>query len=325
MLHSLALAPGECTRIAVVDWTRKTKASTKEVISEAEQLDSATRHSRSISEIQQAVAREQQQGGSTSWAESESESGSMAASVGTGLIPSLWASADVSGTSQSARTRSDAGSESWSVGSRDMLAKMNQRINDSTQQQSTSARNRRASMVREVSQSEHNDVSTRIVANYNHMHALTVQYYEVVQIYRVATELHTATRLLFIPMEPIDFTDDEVIDRYRGLLIRWALTRRIVDLLVNEANFLTVHAVTIEVPESNMEQNKHTANTVSEWMLREAERSPLPVLPKPSDPAPVLSHEDLVKLMPLLRGESEPAQLVIPRGVDLSRISVKGS
>lgn len=94
--------------------------------------------------------------------------------------------------------------------------------------------------MREVSQSEHEEVSTRIVANYNHMHALTVQYYEVVQIYRVSTEIHTAVRCLFIPMEPIDFNDDQVIDRFRGVLTRSALNARVVSLLNDEATAVAV-------------------------------------------------------------------------------------
>lgn len=242
MLHSLALAPGECTRVAVVDWARRTRASTSEMISESEALDSATQQGRSISEVQAAVAGEMQQGGSQSWASSTSQSGSMAATVGTGFLTSLWASGDISATGQMAATSSSAGSASWSSGTRSVNAAMTQEVNDRTQQHSTSVRNRRASIVREVSQSEHEEVSTRIVANYNHMHALTVQYYEVVQIYRVSTEVHSAERCLFVPMEPLDFDDDELIDRFRGVLLRGALNARVASLLLDDATAVTVQA-----------------------------------------------------------------------------------
>nr|WP_315597704.1 hypothetical protein [uncultured Cupriavidus sp.] len=240
MLHSLALAPGECTRIAVVDWSRRTRASTTEAISESEALDSATQQGRSISEVQSATANDMQSGGSNSWAQSESSSSSIAATVGTGLLTSLWASGDVSASGQQASTASSAGSTSWSNGTRSVNASMTQQVNDSTQQHSTSVRNRRASIVREVSQSEHEAVSTRVVANYNHMHALTVQYYEVVQVYRVSTEVHTAERCLFLPMAPIDFDDDTVIDRFRGVLLRSALNARVANLLVDDATAVAV-------------------------------------------------------------------------------------
>ena len=70
MLHSLALAPGEATRVAVVDWSRRTSAATSETIAETEQLDNAATHSRAISEVQNAVANEMQRGSSMSsgWA-----------------------------------------------------------------------------------------------------------------------------------------------------------------------------------------------------------------------------------------------------------------
>ena len=79
-------------------------------------------------------------------------------------------------------------------------------------------RNRRASIVREVSQSEHETISTRVVTNYNHMHALTVQYYEVVQAFRVTTQLEQAERCLFVPLKLLDFGDAKVVDRLRAIL-----------------------------------------------------------------------------------------------------------
>ena len=51
------------------------------------------------------------------------------------------------------------------------------------------SRNRRASAVSEVSESGRVEQSTRVVANFNHMHALSIQYYEVVQTFRVTTSV----------------------------------------------------------------------------------------------------------------------------------------
>jgi hypothetical protein len=250
LLHSLALAPGEATRIAVLDWSRRTRATSTESISESEQLDSATSHARAISEVQNAVANEMQQGGSMSQAHAESSSSSMQASVGTGLLTSLWASGDVSGTTQNASTDTTASSSSWSLGNRSVAASMSQNINDRTEQHSTSVRNRRATAVREVSQSEHEQVSTRIVANYNHMHALTIQYYEIVQVYRVTTRLHRAERCLFIPVERLNFSGPkgaQYVERFRGALVRAALNRRVRDLLLDEASAVEISATSARI------------------------------------------------------------------------------
>lgn len=250
LLHSLALAPGEATRIAILDWTRRTRATSTESVTESEQLDSATSHARAISEVQNAVANEMQQGGSMSSSHAESSSSSVQASVGTGLLTSLWASGDVSVTTQNATTDTTASSSSWSLGNRSVAASMSQNINDRTEQHSTSVRNRRATAVREVSQSEHEQVSTRIVANYNHMHALTVQYYEIVQVYRVATRLHRAERCLFIPVERLDFggpNGAQFVDRFRGALIRAALNRRVRELLLDEAAAVEINATSARI------------------------------------------------------------------------------
>lgn len=245
MLHSLALAPGEATRIAVIDWSRRTTATATEAISETEELDNATRHSRAISEVQNAVANELQQGGSMSsgWANSSSKSGAVAAS--TGLLTSLFVSGSASGTYQDASTNFSSESSSWSVGSRSISADMSQKVNDRTEQYANSVRNRRATAVREVSQSEHESVSTRIVANYNHMHALTVQYYEVVQVYQVAAQLHKAERCIFVPFELLDFASPNAIDiveRFRGALLRGALTTKARDLIIDDVTMVSIKA-----------------------------------------------------------------------------------
>ncbi|GAA5069759.1 hypothetical protein GCM10025759_06930 [Lysobacter panacisoli] len=164
MLHSLALAPGEATRIAVIDWSRRTRASVSETIEETEALDSASEHSRAISEVQNAVANEMQSGGSMSsgWAKSSSKGKAGGFSIGggvagavSGVTGALGFGGGSSSSSQSSQTSSGASSSSWSIGNRSVMAELSQRVNDRTEQHSTSVRNRRASAVREVSQSEH--------------------------------------------------------------------------------------------------------------------------------------------------------------------------
>ena len=76
---------------------------------------------------------------------------------------------------------------------------MMQNVNDRTHQHAHSSRSRRASVVKEVSQTEHEGVSTRVLANYNHMHSLNIQYYEVVQIYRVEVAIVKADKVGVYP------------------------------------------------------------------------------------------------------------------------------
>jgi hypothetical protein len=244
MLHSLALAPGEATRIAVVDFKRRVAAEASESISESEALTSLTGHQRALSEVQNSVANDMQSGGATSHVESSSDSGGFGLGL-SAIVPVYGAllGGALGGSYQGASTTTDASSSSWSLGKRSVTASMTQNVNDRTEQHSTSVRNRRATSVREVSESEHQQVSTRIVANYNHMHALTIQYYEVIQVYRVVAEVQTAERVLFIPIALADFGSDEIIEAYRGILARAALSARARDLLLDPTGTIEIRPV----------------------------------------------------------------------------------
>lgn len=226
LLHSMALAAGESTRIAVVDWSRKTSAGQTEVLGETEDLSQETARNRSISEVTEAVAREAQSG--FSHTESKSTTKQAGASAGISIGPfGGGASASISKTSTS------ADSYATSAGSREVGASMLQNASDRTHQHAHAARTRRASVVREVSQTEHESVSTRVITNYNHMHALTVQYYEVLQIYRTETSLTRCDRVVFVPFRLLDFSNVILLRRFRGALVDAALTPAVRDALLN--------------------------------------------------------------------------------------------
>ena len=231
LLHSVALAPGESTRVAMIDWSRRTLGKQSEDLSETEQLSNITDHSRALGEVTSAVAREAQSGFSESHVKSRSsEEGS---GGGFSLGPVTLGSTD-----SAAQSASDAMSFSSSSGRRDLSASMTQNVVDHTQQQANAARNRRATVVKEVSQQEHESVSTRVVANYNHMHALSIQYYEVVQIYRVAVQLARVEKCIFVPMRLIDFNNPKMVRLFHLALAGAAVDRNASTLL--STNFDTV-------------------------------------------------------------------------------------
>lgn len=233
LIHSIALGPGESTKIAMIDWSRSVRTSARENISEDERLLSDLTRARAIAEITGAVARETQRGESA--AHSEANSKQWGEADGTaGLRDLPWLSALTGITSPGVTTsgtsfgrswgQTDATSWSTSSGERDVSATLAQDIADRTHQASHAARNRRASIVREVSQQESETISTRTLTNYNHMHALTVEHYEVVQLYRTVTEVSKADRCLFVPMKLLDFRRANVVDRYRAVLVDAALS-----------------------------------------------------------------------------------------------------
>src|SRR5262249_35672089 len=126
----------------------------------------------------------------------------------------------------------------WTTGQRNLSANMAQNVMDRTHQASNSARNRWATIVREVSQSESENISTRTVTNYNHMHALSVEYFEIVQLYRVAVELTRVTGCLFVPMKLIDFTKVQVVARYKRVIAAAGLIPQVRALQLAETDTL---------------------------------------------------------------------------------------
>lgn len=236
LLHSTALAPGESTRIAVIDWSRNTSGSQQEGVSEEDRLSNTLQHNRAINEVTTAVATEIQEGRSTV----DSESRSRNAGIGIGaVIPILPVVFGIGGAASGGKGSSHVETFSTSMGRRDMAASLTQNINDRTHQKAHSVRSRRASVIREVSQSEHEQISTRAITNYNHMHSLTMQYYEVIQVYRVETKLKKVEKCVFVPFSLLDFNNDAVIEKYRLILAAAALGESFRDLLLN-ANSIEV-------------------------------------------------------------------------------------
>lgn len=236
LLHSTSLAPGESTRVAVIDWSRKSRAGETEIISETDDLANDTSHNRSISEVTQAVANEAQSGFSEVNSNSRStQQGTSSAAELSAPLGGLFGgpSGSIGRTSSRATTNTQADSYSTSFGHRDIGSTMMQNVNDRTHQHAHSSRSRRASVVKEVSQTEHEGVSTRVLANYNHMHALTIQYYEVVQIYRVEVAIVKADKVVFIPVQLVDFNNDAMVRRFQNVLARAALTYAIREALQN--------------------------------------------------------------------------------------------
>lgn len=220
LLHSVALAPGESTRIAVVDWSRWQSAGTMESISENELLNAQMTHNRAISEVTSAVAEEAQ----TGFSNANNFQRGFSQGTGGGLFGIGSSFGMSAGESRST-------SISSTIGRRNVAAEMSQNISDRTQQAANAVRNRRASIVREVSQQESETLSTRAITNFNHMHALTVQYYEVVQLYRTTVELASVTRCLLLPMKVLDFTDLDLVRRFKTVIRQATFSQEIRDIL----------------------------------------------------------------------------------------------
>jgi hypothetical protein len=230
LLHSLPLAPGESTSVAVIDWTNKSSAATRQALSESEKVQNLNDRSRAIFQVANSVAMEFQVGSSGSVSESASIEAGAA-----GILPGF------AGAGGASVNETVAATYTVSTGVRASGASLQEEIQDTTQQFAASVRSQRAAVVSEVSQRESEYLSTRSVTNYNHMHALSIQYYEVVQVYETQTRLEDFERCIYIPTKLIDFTDERNIFKYLKILRAVALdhpTRSALEDLEEASNLL---------------------------------------------------------------------------------------
>jgi hypothetical protein len=196
--YSLALAPGEAKEIAVVDWSRQDQASRTDAITSTEYLANQLNRDRSIGETVDSMLSEQQFGFS-------------------GMIGTAGAGSYSGGQYNAAADNSMGNAIGYSSGQRNLEADSLQALHDSTKQATAVVRTLNSTVVMQSTQAEQNVLQTRRVANHNHCHALTIEYYEVLRHYLMRTAFDGRRPAILIPFEPFDFTPALAL-RYRTLL-----------------------------------------------------------------------------------------------------------
>jgi hypothetical protein len=234
LLYSLILAPGEEQRLIV-----RENNQSYHITDSAEGSDSTSEsHSRSQTDDIQAIydylLNQDSQGSSNSkystsgWSIGGSLSGYYSG-VSLGLTGGYSkSSGSASASARQTNNHSEASQAAQSFNQRfatasNLLAKA-KRVSIST-----------------ASSNAKESVATKIIANHNHSHAMTIQYWEVVRRYRLETSIDGVDLLLFIPLNTVrflpmgelfhctysaGFSKDRLVQRY-GTILRY------YDLLIN--------------------------------------------------------------------------------------------
>jgi len=206
LLYSLPLAPGQKKQIAVVDWERREAASRTETAELRDQLTNSLVRDRDVSDIVRATLVERLQGSSLSIAGGEATG---AAAAGSG---SAQQSSSVGGSLGGVASTFGGGGLGYTTagqdGNRDLAASEMQRIHDATMQAASSVRSLRSTVVQTVTQTDTTNVMTEVVANHNHCHAMTIQYFEVLRHFLVEHTLDAVSRCVFVPLDIAPFTRD---------------------------------------------------------------------------------------------------------------------
>jgi hypothetical protein len=199
--YSLPLAPGESTQLAVIEWSRQDTASRYDKLRGTEYLQHELKRDRSIDESIDTGLHESQ--GGWSWMGGQS----------TAAAYNAYAYGQYTGNA------AWGGSVSNSWGDRTLNADSLHDLHDKVTQGTAYVRSLTSTVIVQASQAEQNAVQTRRVANHNHCHALTIQYYEVLRHFRLQTEFVRRGKAVLIPFSPFAFTRELAI-RFRTLLER---------------------------------------------------------------------------------------------------------
>ncbi len=196
LLYSLPLAPGQQKLISILDWERREIAMRAETRRVSEDLNATLLHDRDISEIVRSSLDERME--ARSRADVEAVGGAIGGFVGA-LV--FGAAGGVS----------SAGSTANQVSARDVSASVLNVARDRTMQSASAVRSQRSTVVQTARQGETVRAQTEAIANYNHCHALTIEYFEVLRHLQVSQEIAHVQECLFIPLKITPFTIEKAL------------------------------------------------------------------------------------------------------------------
>ena len=232
LLYSLVLAPGEEQRLVV-----REKSQSYIVTDDAEGMDSVNENTM-LSQMDDTTATYQYAVNQLSKANSDYSYSAKTSSFGAGLgIGGIFKGVSAmlglsGGYSKSSGKASSSASQSNSHNEASSAAQSFQHsIKSSSDKLSQS---KRISM-RTATSEESDSVATKIIANHNHSHAMTIQYWEVMRRYRLETCVEGVELVLFVPLKLIRFLppgqlylpnlskfDRNMFDKRYGTLLQYA-------------------------------------------------------------------------------------------------------
>lgn len=214
LLYSLPLAPGQQKLVSVLDWDREEVATRRAAREAREELAAELSRDRDISDVIRSSLSERLD--ARSHADVEAVGGVLGGFVGAFVFGA-------------AGGVSSAGSTASQTSARSVSGLALNRVRDRTQQAASAVRSQRSTVVQTARQGESVRAQTEVVANYNHCHAVTVEYFEVLRHLQVSQELAHVQECLFIPFSISAFNTDKALrwreplaSRLRARDLGWA-------------------------------------------------------------------------------------------------------
>lgn len=201
LLYSLVLAPGEEQRIIVREhkesYTVDDRASAIDTINDSYQNSQQDNETAAFSN---AVDRYSNAHTDSNYYSSTSSKGSSGLGFFFGIGVSSSASSINKGSSASNAYQSDTYDEVSSAA---------QNFQSSIKTESDRIAMAKRASISIASSDETESVSSKIIANHNHSHVMTVQYWEVMRRYKMETCIEGVELVLFVPLKLINFMPDK--------------------------------------------------------------------------------------------------------------------
>lgn len=231
LLYSLPLGPGQKRKIVVLDWDRREAARRDESRTATEAFSADLSRDRDVAEIVNSTITESIR------AESNARSWGAGGGIGLGIPIGAVGFLGIGVAGGGGGASSDAQQNS----ARAVAASSGQHLSDRTQQAAAAVRSQRGTIVASRTQHESVSVTSEVVANYNHCHAITIEYFEVLKHYRVDQDIVSVRECLFVPLHISPFDDLKAL-RWRDTLDGFVFDRSLRPAFASVARLVNGYA-----------------------------------------------------------------------------------
>jgi hypothetical protein len=219
LIYSLPLAPGQKKQIVVFDSSHRLVGAESQALSQGERLTAGIVDEREIVNQLGGSITESLRGSSsanTSGISAGFGTGGSGYGGGTGYGGSGSAVLGIAGGV--ANANSNASQDS----SRNISQFFQEKLRQSIMQNADSYRQLNASVVTTVQEGQQYGVTSEVVANHNHCHALTMMYFEVLRHYAIFQKLSSVEECVFVPLLMTNFTAQNIY-KWRDVLAKFLL------------------------------------------------------------------------------------------------------
>ncbi|WP_318257290.1 hypothetical protein, partial [Ruminococcus sp. XPD3002] len=206
LLYSLILAPGEEQRLVVREKNQSYTISDQSTGEDYTASSQSQTQSDDLQALYNYVANQYMDAGSEYEYHSDSNAFGGSGAFGLSGITSAVLGFITGGlTGSFSKSNGNASSHSYQNNNHNEASQAAQNFNQKFSAASNMLQQAKRVSIRSATSNESDSVATKIIANHNHSHAMTVQYWEIVRRYRLKTTIDGIDLLLFVPLNPICF------------------------------------------------------------------------------------------------------------------------